>query len=184
MTMFHETFKHLIASQYEASLCTLWQCVARCPDAQWNAPVARYPFCQVAFHTLFFVDYYLSQDAEAFMSQLWHQEHQELFGDYEQLQDREPTSLYTRAQLELYTEYCRDKAATVIAEETEATLAAEARFPRKPFSRAELHVYNIRHIQHHAAQLILRLRVDTDVDVPWVRSGWKDQSPEIEKLAS
>ena len=42
---------------------------------------------------------------------------------------------------------------------------------RRYFTRAELHLYNIRHIQHHAAQLILRLRLDTDVDIPWVGRG-------------
>jgi hypothetical protein len=31
---------------------------------------------------------------------------------------------------------------------------------------ALMHVYNIRHVHHHAAQLTLRLRLDTDVDVP------------------
>jgi hypothetical protein len=177
--MFHEIFKQLIVSQYEASLCTLWHCLARCPDSQWNAPVAKYPFCQVAFHTLFFADYYLSRDPESFLGQPWHREHQELFGDYEQLQDREPTCMYTRTQLEVYTGFCRNKARTVVADETAEALHAEARFPRKPFSRAELHVYNIRHIQHHAAQLIVRLRMATDVDIPWIRNGWMDPSPAI-----
>jgi MFS superfamily sulfate permease-like transporter len=38
-----------------------------------------------------------------------------------------------------------------------------------------LHVvagYITRHIQHHAAQLILRLRRDFEVDIPWFKSGW------------
>jgi hypothetical protein len=51
-------------------------------------------------------------------------------------------------------------------------LAGPSGFRRRKCSRAELHVYNVRHIQHHAAQLILRLRLDTDVDVPWVGQAW------------
>ena len=39
-------------------------------------------------------------------------------------------------------------------------------------SRTELHVYNIRHLQHHAAQMILRLRLDHAIDFPWHKSGW------------
>jgi len=50
-----EAFKLLLANQYEASLSTLGHCVERCPDLLWCAPIAKYPFCQVAFHTLFFV---------------------------------------------------------------------------------------------------------------------------------
>ena len=29
-----------------------------------------------------------------------------------------------------------------------------------------------RHIQHHVAQLSLRLRIDADLEMPWVGSGW------------
>ena len=38
-------------------------------------------------------------------------------------------------------------------------------------TRAELYVLNLRHIQHHAAQLSLRLRVDADAATPWISSG-------------
>ena len=36
-------------------------------------------------------------------------------------------------------------------------------------------VYSIRHIQHHAAQLSLRIRLDHQIDTPWVRTGWDDR---------
>ena len=172
-----ETFKRLIASQFEASLCTLGHCVARCPADLWNAPVAKYPFCQTAFHTLFFADYYLGSDAESLRQQSFHLSNQRLFGDYEQLQQREPEALYDKSQIETYLDFCRGKAVATIAAENEEDLSAPARFARKNFSRAELHVYNIRHIQHHAAQLILRLRLDTDIDIPWIGAGWRDPAP-------
>jgi len=105
---------------------------------------------------LFFADYYLGPDAESFQRQPFHLANADLFGDYEQLQDREPESLYERPQIRSYLDFCRSKVAATIAAETEETLCAPARFERKLFSRAELHVYNIRHIQHHAAQMILR----------------------------
>ena len=170
--MMHDEFKRLIANQYEASLCTVEHCVERCPDACWNVRIAKYPFSQVAFHTLFFADYYLSQNSTAFRQQPLHEENQELFADYEQLHDQEPRAVYSRQQIQRYGQFCRSKALVVIAEETENSLCAAANFERRNFSRAELHVYNIRHIQHHAAQLILRLRIDTNVDVPWIGSGW------------
>ena len=169
-----ETIKRLLTSQFEASLSTIGHCVARCPDELWNAPVAKYPFCQTAFHTLFFADYYLGPEAESFRQQPFHLANPVLFGDYEQLQDREPESLYEKPQVEAYLDFCRRKAVETIAAETQEELAAPARFVRRHFSRAELHVYNIRHIQHHAAQLILRLRLDSDVDIPWIGAGWRD----------
>lgn len=166
--------QQLLTSQFEASLSTLGLSLEHCPDSIWNAPVARYPFCQVAFHTLFFTDVYLGLNPDALRAQPFHQANTALFGDYEQMEDREPVSLYDRAQLRSYLAFCRDKARVTIAVETEVSLAAKADFPRKTFSRAELHVYNIRHIQHHAAQLILRLRLDTAVDIPWVGAGWRE----------
>lgn len=172
-----DAVKQLLANQFEASLCTLYHCVARCPDRLWNAPVARYPFCQVAFHTLMFVDVYLGLDEESVRGQPFHLANPQLFGDYEQLADREPVSLYEKSQIIQYLDFCRTKAATTIAAETAADLAAPTRFPRRNFSRAELHIYSIRHIQHHSAQLILRLRLDSDVDIPWIGSGWREPAP-------
>jgi hypothetical protein len=62
----------------------------------------------------------------------------------------------------------------VIAAETAETLTAGCGFQRRPISRAELHVYNLRHIQHHAAQLSLRLRLDAQQEIPWIGSGWRE----------
>ncbi|GAA4445345.1 hypothetical protein [Novipirellula rosea] len=176
--MMHAAFRQLIANQYEASLCTLMHCAEECPDSHWNVLVARYPFSQVIFHTLFFADYYLGNDAESFRLQTFHTENRDLFSDYEQLKDQEPKSVYSREQIEMYGKFCRDKASATIAEEAEQTLCSEACFARRNFSRAELHVYNIRHIQHHAPQLILRLRIDTKVDIPWIDNGWREPTDE------
>lgn len=175
--MMIETFKQLITSQFEASLCTLAHCVELCPDASWNALVARFPFCQVAFHTLFFTDYYMGPNAESFTQQPFHIANSALFGDYEQMQDCEPVSLYDKPQIRTYLEFCRGKVVETITAETEETLSAPAQFVRRNFSRAELHVYNMRHVQHHAAQLILRLRLDAGVDIPWIGAGWREPAP-------
>ena len=169
-----DEFKQLIARQYEAAFCTLRACVVRCPQENWNAPVARYPFSQVVVHTLIFADLYLSRDEEEMRAQLYHQENSQFFGEYEQLQDREPTEVYERAAVQSYLDFCRDKSQNVALAETNESLLKPCGFPGKDFSRAELHVCNIRHIQHHSAQLTLRLRLDSKVDAPWVSSGWRD----------
>jgi len=175
-----ETVRQVLTSQYAASLSTLGHCIAKCPDALWNAPVARYPFCQTAFHALIFADLYLGPDEASFRRQPFHLANAAFFGDYEQLEDREPLSLYERSPLMAYLEFCRGKATSTIAAETPETLASPASFPRRNVFRAELHVINIRHIQHHAAQLTLRLRLASDVEIPWVGQGWND--PTARKL--
>jgi hypothetical protein len=172
--MLIDTVKELIVHQFEAGLTTLAHAIHACPERLWNEPVARYPFCQTAFHTLFFTDVYLCLSPDGLHGQPFHLAHPDFFGDYEQTEDREPTALYSRAMIRIYLDFCRTKANDVLTAETAEDLTAPARFPRKSFSRAELHLYNIRHIQHHAAQLILKLRLDSAVDVPWIGSGWRE----------
>jgi hypothetical protein len=171
-----DTVKKLILSQFEAALCTLHLCIERCPEPDWNKPVGTKPFCQAAFHTLFFADYYLGQNESSYRDQPFHRQHPDFFRDYEELEDRKPLLLYDRPTIRLYVQHCREKASRVIAGETEASLRARAEFTRRTFSRAELHVYNLRHIQHHAAQMSLRLRINHGIDIPWVGIGWREAS--------
>ncbi len=167
-----ETFKKSIMNQYEAGFCMLHACVDRCQETAWNAPIVNYKFCQVVFHTLFYADYYLGQSEEPFRQQPFHREHARVFREYEELEDRAPVLLYDKSWIEIYMEHCRKKAMEVVLSESIESLNAPAGFVRKPFSRAELHVCNIRHIQHHAAQLSLRLRIDSQHEIPWFGSGW------------
>ncbi len=169
-----DTFKALIAKQFEAALCTLHTCVEQCPPVAWDAPVAKLAFCQAAFHAVFYADCYLGPDTESLNQQAFHRDNPDIFRDYEELEDREQKLRYDKESIITYSAFCRRKASEVIAAETAETLNARCGFDWLPFSRAELYLYNIRHIQHHAAQLILRLRLSTDVDTPWSKSGWRE----------
>ena len=168
-----DTFKELVANQYEAVLCMLQACIVKCPDDAWDSPVFRLRYCQVVFHTLFYTDLYLGESEEPFRRQPFHREHAAVFRDYEEAEDREPVLLYDKPWVSVYLEHCRKKAREVVLSETEESLSARAQFPRRSFSRAELHVVNIRHVQHHAAQLSLRLKIDSQQEVPWCGSGWQ-----------
>ncbi|MEK6262388.1 MAG: DinB family protein [Planctomycetota bacterium] len=170
-----DTFKELVTNQFAAAFCMLETCNDRCPDAAWDAPVANLKFCQVAFHTLFYADFYLGRNADALRRQPFHHDHQQFFRDYEELEDRTQVLLYDKPSIKTYLDHCRKKALEVIAAETAESLAGPSGFERRTFSRAELHVLNIRHIQHHAAQLSLRLRIDFHQDIPWIGSGWSNR---------
>ncbi len=167
------TIGQMLLNQYEAAFRTLGLCVDRCPEPAWNEPVANLAFCQVAFHTLFFADYYLGENEDALRQQAFHRENQRVFRDYEELQPRQQELLYERPDVNAYLAHCRGKASRVMTAATLESLEAPCGFQRRAYSRAELHVYNIRHIQHHAAQLSLRLRLDFGEDIPWVKSGWE-----------
>jgi hypothetical protein len=165
--------KQLLTNQFEASLSTLGLCVDRCPETAWDSRVGNLMFCQLAFHTLFYTDFYLGPNEESFRKQPFHRARGEFFCDYEELEDRPQVLRYDQAAVREYVQHCRGKAISVIADETDESLQAPCGFPRRNMSRAELYVYSVRHIQHHAAQLSLRLRLDHRENIPWVESGWR-----------
>lgn len=169
-----DIYKEMISNQYEATLCMLATCIDRCPETSWDAPVVNYKFCQVAFHVLFFTDLYLGRDLSALREQPFHRDNASFFGNYEELGDQVPQTVHEKPAIMKYLEHCRGKAAEVVAGETAETLGIRPGFDWLEFSRAEVHVYSIRHIHHHAAQLSLRLRIDAGEDIPWFGSGWRD----------
>lgn len=160
-----------IVSQMKAALATLQQCIDTCPDAEWHQAHGDYPFSQVVFHTLFFTDYYLERDEASFTTQEFHREHAAFFKDYEELEWKEPVNVYDRADCERYLTFCVDKCAATIAKDDEQSLFGPSGFASKSFSRVELYGYVIRHIQHHAAQLGLRVQLLTGKELTWVNRG-------------
>lgn len=163
----------MIKGQYAAALCTLNRCIDRAPASIWNEPVGNLRYCQIAFHTLFFTDFYLEAGEGSIADQDFHRDRPHFFRDYEELQDRPQQYLYDLADVRDYLQYCVQKSARVVTSETEQVLTAPCSFSRRTCSRAELHLYSIRHVQHHAAQLSLRLRHATGEGVPWIESGWQ-----------
>lgn len=85
-----------------------------------------------------------------------------------------PSRRFEKAEIMEYLAVCRRKALETLAAETRESLERESGFPRLPFSRGELHVYNIRHLQHHTGQLSAFLRrIDDPRDPKWVKTGWR-----------
>jgi len=158
----------IVSSQIEAALQMMQECISKCPAAQWEAPVGRYPFWLVAYHALCYVDVYLSNSNES-----WEPEtgptglHPK---GVEELSEEYPSRRFEQPELLRYIEECRDKLRTAMAAETDASLAGPSGFPRHTFSRAELHIYNLRHLAHHGGQLSAFLR-RVGVETAWVKSG-------------
>lgn len=166
--------KQILQNQYEAALCMFKDCVTACADDYWEGKIANLTFRQIAYHTLFFTDLYLSPNNEAFELRELHQRG----GD-----ERGPTlcaGLSTEETLE-YVKICRQKIKESVEAETEETLRGPSGFSwRKGMTRGELHIYNIRHIQHHGGAMAAYLRrVDPALRDPkaqelrWVGQGWR-----------
>jgi hypothetical protein len=165
--------KDVLLGQYMAAIGTLESAMKACPKELWSDP-ARPPewkpdgvvgFWYLAYHALFYLDLYL-------------------FGDWEgfhppppfTLDEGDPAGLlpvkpYTKAELQGYLDHCRARCRTTIEGLTNEDLDRVCRFPGRSKTYIEVLLDNMRHVQHHAAQLNLLLRQNTSSAPAWVRSA-------------
>jgi hypothetical protein len=165
-----EYFKKILTSQFEATLSMFKQRIEICPAEYWEGQVATDTFRQVAYHALFYFELYLSYEKSFQLSELHIKG-----GDDRQAGLCPGLSKEDTLQL---IERCRQKISESLATETKESLEGESGFSWRKFSRGELHIYNIRHFQHHVGQLSTYLRRISnehalDLKLNWVGEGWK-----------
>jgi uncharacterized damage-inducible protein DinB len=156
-------WKETVWRQFGATIETLEGVMIACPDRLWSDRKQQPEFWYLVFHTLFWLDYHLSQPIEAYAPP-------PPFG----LEEMDPAGViperpYTKTELAAFLEHGRRRCRARIAAMTEA----DARQPYELFNGtridiAELLLYNMRHVQHHSAQLNLILRQQTDSATRWV----------------
>ena len=156
------TTKNLIWGQFGAAIDTLENAIEACPDDLWFDQSKYHQFWYVTYHTLFWLDYYLSEDTDDFVPP-------EPFG----LEEMDPAGVlppraYTKDELLGYLGHGRKKCRETISNMTEARAAKIIKCRKADLTHAELLLYIMRHVQHHAAQLNLILRQTTDSAPGWV----------------
>jgi hypothetical protein len=155
-------YKSIIWRQFGASIDMLENAILACPEEVWGNKVGWHEFWYLASHTLFFLDLYLSESEEGFRPP-------PPFG----LEELDPAGVlpprvYTKDELLTYLAHCRAKCRKTIGALTDERANQEAVSLRPGLTFAELQLYNMRHVQHHAAQLNLILRQKTDSAPRWV----------------
>jgi len=82
------------------------------------------------------------------------------------LDERDPEAVperaYTKDELQNYLERGREQCRSLIASSTDKSFGEHLAIGSFEGSRMELLLYNLRHVQHHAAQLNLILRQQID----------------------
>jgi hypothetical protein len=147
--------RQTLASQFGAALKMVEDAIDKCQAENWSVSVGQFPFWHVAYHILFYVDLYLSPSQSEFRPQPFHRENYQFLGrqpfpPFGQLVADQP---YDKPSMLAYVSTCRSKVIEILVKETESSLAGPSGFDWIPFSRAELHLYNIRHAQHHIGAL-------------------------------
>jgi hypothetical protein len=143
--------KTVLASQHVAALRMIQDAVTACPADRWAEAVGTKPFGSTAYHAVFFADMYLSPSESDFA-----------LGDVHRVGgDLRRTGFGTGlspAETVAYADQVRRKAAEAMAAETAESLRGPCGFSWLQITRGELHIYNTRHVQHHAGALGAFLR--------------------------
>ena len=79
-----------------------------------------------------------------------------------------PEEPYTKEQLQNYLAHGRNKCRVTLAALSEESTVQRCGFKWLDITVAELMLYNLRHVQHHVAQLNLLLRQNTGSAPHWV----------------
>ena len=149
----------------------LKNCIDRCPNNEWNKKHNDYPFSQVVFHTLFDCDYNLCDNEKEFKEQLFHINNTTIFDDYEELEDKKTIKVYGKIFINEYYEHCKKKTEAKIQNKTLENMLEPKSDVWKNMTKIERYLNSIRHIQHHAAQLGLRLQFITGKEMDWLSRG-------------
>ena len=168
----------VIGRQFAATIQMMRLAIQACPDDLWDDRKEGSPFWHLAYHALFYTDFYLSEDEKKFRPREYHEDKANFLpGDYQEYGGivTTPLKAFTRNQLLDYADYCLGK-----SQETFDKLSDDRALERCGFWWYKLNVgefllNNLRHTQHHAGQLILLLRRRADIGIDWL--GSKDNQP-------
>jgi uncharacterized damage-inducible protein DinB len=119
-------------------------------------------FWYVAYHAIFWLDYYCSESADGFVVP-----HPFSLSELE-MDGVLPERVYTKQELQNYLEYARTRCRAKIESLADENEPQRVRNNWRVKTVAELLLYNMRHVQEHAAQLNMLLGQKTGSAPGWV----------------
>lgn len=167
------TLKEVLKSQYHAALAMLRQTIEQCPEEAWVSQDHCNAFWQISYHTLFFTHLYLQPNEQAFQpwpgqqSNVQHPDGIAGRADPDSSLPLVPEP-YTREQVLAYWRHCDEMVDAAVG-------AIDLTSPDSGFSwydesKLEHQLINLRHVQHHTAQLADRNRAAAGSSTSWVSS--------------
>lgn len=154
-----DTLKTGIWQQFGAAIDYLAETMSACPDDLWRAPLwqsqghrpERAEFWYVAYHSLFWLDLYLTGTEDGFLPPA-------PFALIEQYGDEPiPERVYTKAELQDYLVGCRQRCKATIDAMTNESAERLCVFSWGECTFYELLIYNLRHVHGHASQMSMLL---------------------------
>ncbi len=144
--------------QFGASIDMLENAINLCPEEFWDT---EKKFWYISYHCLFWLDYYLTLDPPNFKPPL-------PFNLSEFENGVLPDRTYSKKELISYLGYSRKKCQSLISSMTDGIANSRWNNSKKDFTVLEILLYNMRHVQHHTAQLNLLMRQEINDAPKWV----------------
>jgi len=140
--------------------------IEKCPENLWEDKSYENAYWRIVYHSLFYTAFYLSGSPDKFTPWSGHVINYNYLGSV--TQDNEPVIInkpYSKVDLTNYSLSIFNNLGSDISE-----LSTEDHgFEWLPMSRLELHLYTIRHLQHHVGQLVERLHQNGIKGLNWIR---------------
>lgn len=153
--------------QFGASIDMLRNAIEQWPEEHWHTDKK---FFYIAYHCLVFLDYYLTFPPDGFTSPLPFTLSEADAIPEEALDDVVPDRIYSKKELLDYLQFSREKCRRLIESLTPEKL--NDRWIENPgrmnYGILEILLYNMRHVQHHAAQLNMLLRKKINSAPAWI----------------
>ena len=162
----------ILESQYKAALQMLRQTIEKIPSDQWNNNEYKNPNWQIAYHAIWATRFYLGANGESFVP--WEKaiEGAESLGGTQAWENpEEGVKVEGFNSKEKLLSFIDDIEVSLIQAISTLPLSENSGFEWYPYSRPELHINNIRHVQHHTAQLIERMKTKGITGFPWAIDG-------------
>jgi uncharacterized damage-inducible protein DinB len=157
----------VVWAQMDAAIATLRNAIEACTDETWRAACGTGEIWRAAFHATFFLDLYSGDLGNEYAPPA-------PFDRSELQENGVPERVYAQGEVLAFLEHARANARARIAAFTDADAERPATIDwlaRRGITNAEAVLYNLRHVQHHAAQINLVLRQAADHGAAWVSRG-------------
>jgi DinB superfamily len=160
--------KEILWNQFGASIDMLTNAISSCPDDYFTT---HRQFYYIAFHSTIFLDYYLTFPPSNFSPLLAFTQKEAKDRPKEAIDDLIPDKVYSKQEVLEYLKQSREKCRQLIYNLTEENLNQRFKEGNEPndmdYPILEILLYNLRHTQHHTAQLNMLLRQDMDKHLEW-----------------
>lgn len=155
----NQMIKETLWRQFGASIEMLENAIQLCPAEYWDT---KNKFWYISYHCLFWLDYYLTLKPADFSPPAPYTLSE--FDPFGAMPDR----TYSKEEMLSYLEHSRKKCFKLISGLTDGLANSRWINDYKNYSVFEILLYNMRHVQHHTAQLNLLLRQEIDNAPQWV----------------